>query len=180
MRSKFNLKNYKYSDPEPLPDVLQNALFNDDYILSQSEVQILDGINDTLKAWIEIFAETRVQFEARGGTVELMADKATFKLKDQVMTLTKDGVFKPEYKIGRYDIDRRLIKMRMIAEFYEPTIRNRIKNIKELTDIVTHVHTSRGAWRVVNASIEHAENLEELSRGTLMWDDFVGLFNDKE
>ena len=183
MRSKFNLSKLgrDHTDPDPLPDILQNALYNDDYILSQAETQVLEGIHTSLKTWMDLFAITRAEYDARNGTMELTAENLWFTLNGQSMAVSKDGRVKSDFKIGGSETDRRFLKMRMTAEIYEQIIKERMENIRNLIDIVVHVHSSKGAWRVVNASIEHAQNLDEISRGALIYDDFMGLLDrDKD
>jgi len=181
MRSKFNIKRNDHTDPEPVPDILQNALYNDDYILSQAEVAAAEGILQSLNLWLEIFQMTRNEFNLRGGTSEFADDTLSFTLNEQSMSVSKDGYFKPCYKIGGSEIERRLLKMRLIAELYEPTILERIKNVNGLVEDVIHVHSSRGAAIVADASMEHGANLDEVARGALMKDMFMEMFyHDKE
>lgn len=168
MRSKQNLRRSKDGEPEPHPDILQNALFSDDFAESQAEIQALDQVAKWLDSVIESFEDTLREFDDRGGTITYENLSIRLDLEDQSVYLDSKGRFKPEFKVGGNKKNRDLMKKVIRAELNMDEAKRRLKDVKGAMDFVVNVHTIRGTQGVIDESMKHAANLDEISRGALI------------
>jgi len=172
MRFKANLRRNKPGDPEPHPDILQNALFSDDFRESEAEIQALDQFSKWLGSVIESFEATLKEFEMKGGKLEYKKENdrgsITLTLGDQSVYLNGRGDVKTVFKVGGNKNDRDLMKKVMRAEICLDEAKKRMVDIKGAMDFVINVHTIRGMQKVIDETMKHATNLDEISRGALI------------
>ena len=170
MRNKNNIGTGQSTPPEAYPNVLQDALYSDDYELQMLELQAFDALINRAKLWDKKFAETRAAFAAAGGTVTEENGGLRFQLKDQAIFVSDDDLKVSYKKKGSID-DRKILNAAMRATICEFYPQEAIINLSEARKRLLNIHLIKGTKMAVDDARKNAVTLDEILRGKIIWND---------
>lgn len=174
MRKKQTFRNKMShtgdNGPEPYPELVQDALYNDDYELAEAEQQAFEVILTAARLKKKRMEDTRREFAARGGVMTETPERLTVTLGKESMTVTK-GTFAPIFKIGGTTRDRKLLRNMIRATLYADYPDKTITAVQEGKSNLLNIHLMRGLAKVADESIKYSANLDEMARGAMIWSD---------
>ena len=169
---KFVGFNDEDTPPAPYPAPVQDALYSDNYELHKSEQQAIDRIIKVCEARNDMLTEARKRFEEVGGKISHQPDGATtWELSGQSITLTADKRLRTDFILKGSKMDRLALKNAVRAHICQD-VPTSAKEALEIARVqLNNVHTMRGIAKVAKESMKYSENLDELARGAIVWDD---------
>jgi hypothetical protein len=156
--------------PEAFPNILQDALYSDDYEMQAAELQAFDKLIATAQRWDAMMKKTREAFAAAGGLTERTDAGVRFLLHGQEIFVSPDeykAVFRPKPPKK----ERKLLLAVVRAELCQYDPEKAISNLKIGRDRMLNIHLIRGTKKLADAALTISATLDELARGQLIWEE---------
>ena len=170
MRTKSNIGLGRSTPPEAFPDVLQDALYSDDYVLQMAEQNMIVHLLTRARLISDQMDKVRRSFILKGGQMELVAGGMKLSINDNFVFVSPEK-YDSSYTKKAGESVRKLLRAAMRAYLQEYRIERAIKNLERYRDLMLGMHLTRGVARIAEAGMEIPTTLDEMARGHIVWDD---------
>jgi len=170
MRRKNNIGDGQQTPPEAFPNILQDALYSDDYEMQELELQLIDKLIATAQRWDIQMQKTRKAFHDAGGIMEYVDAGIKFLLHGQEIFVSAED-YKTHFKPKRPKNERKLLMAIVRAVLCEFDPQKAIYNLKTGRDRMLNIHLIRGTKKVADEALKNSATLDELARGQLIWEE---------
>ena len=168
MRKKNNIGSGTATPPEAFPETLQDALYSDDYVMHEMELQAIQRVIITAKRWKVNMEVIRNNFAEAGGKVKEENGGMLFELAGESIFVS-DKDHKVHFVKGSKT--RMLLKAVIRAELcrYQPDIA--IEKLESAKREINNIHLVRGHKKVADLAAAVGATLDEIARGKLVWNE---------
>lgn len=172
MRGKNNIANGRNTPPEAFPDVLQDAVYSDDYVMQQNEQNMIAHLLTKARIWKDQMDKVRKKFIEKGGKMETISSDSAMCLQLKESSIYASGKkIKVKYTKADGESVHRLLNAALKAYIQEYRIESAISNLERAAELMLSLHLVRGLAEKGDLAAGVPATLDEILRGHIVWDD---------